>query len=245
MVALVRGVHGLRGAVRVEVLTDRPDERFVPGAILYREGREEPLTIAGAEAIVDGPGWRIRFRELPTRSDADTLRGVYLEAAVRPEEDLARGSYYWHEVIGTRVRGLDGTELGTVIDIYRVGETEVFVVSGGPFGTFDLPAVRAFIRIFAPRRGEIVADAAALDLRPARVRAGGDRPRAPRRRSRRAAAATAGAAPEPGAGEPVGSEPVNDESVGSEPVNDESVGSEPVNDEPLATDASATEASES
>ena len=189
MVALVRGVHGLRGAVRVEVLTDRPEARFVPGAILYREGREETLTIAVAEAIADGPGWRIRFRELTTRDDADVLRGAYLEAVVQADEDLSRGSYYWHEVIGTPVRGVDGAELGTVQDIYRVGETEVFVVSGGSVESFDLPAVRALIRIFAPRRGEIVVDAEALDLRPARIRsADSDRPRAPRRRSRRAAA---------------------------------------------------------
>jgi 16S rRNA processing protein RimM len=188
VVALVRGVHGLRGALRVEVLTDRPEERFVPGAVLHREGVREPLTIAAAEAIADGPGWRIRFREVATRDAADTLRGAYLEAAVRPDEDLARGSYYWHEVIGTPVRGTDGAELGSVSDIYRVGETEVFVVSGGAVGAFDLPAVRAFIRIFAPRRGEIVVDAEALDLRPPRDHAADpDRPRAPRRRSRRPA----------------------------------------------------------
>jgi 16S rRNA processing protein RimM len=188
VVALVRGVHGLHGAVRVEVLTDRPEARFVPGAVLFREGGEDGLTIATAEEIVDGPGWRIRFREIATRDAADTLRGVYLEAAVRADEDLARGSYYWHEVIGTPVRGVDGAELGTVQDIYRVGETEVFVVSGGTVGSFDLPAVRAFIRIFAPRRGEIVVDAESLDLRPVRVRGeGSDRPKAPRRRSRQSA----------------------------------------------------------
>lgn len=186
MVALVRGVHGLRGAVRVEVLTDRPGDRFVPGTSLYREGGDERLTIETAEEVVDGPGWRIRFRELTTRDGADTLRGAYLEAVVRADEDLARGSYYWHEVIGTLVSGVDGTELGTVQDIYRVGETEVFIVGGGSFGSFDVPAVRAFIRIFAPRRGEIVVDAEALDLRPTSARApGADRPKAPRRRSRR------------------------------------------------------------
>ena len=196
MVALVRGVHGLHGAVRVEVLTDRPDDRFVPGAILCREGDPQALTIASAEAIADGPGWRIRFREIGSRDRADALRGVYLEALVRAEEDLARGSYYWHEVIGTSVRGIDGAELGTVKDIYRVAENEVFVVSGGPFGSFDLPAVRAFIRIFAPRRGEIVVDAEALDLRPARSREPDpDRPKAPRRRSR------ANMTPVPGSGE--------------------------------------------
>ena len=111
-----------------------------------------------------------------------------------PTRTSARGSYYWHEVIGCAVRGVDGTELGTVRDIYRIGETEVFAVEGGPFGSFDLPAVRAFIRIFAPRRGEIVVDAESLDLRPPRSREPDpDRPKAPRRKTRRKSAPAAGA----------------------------------------------------
>jgi 16S rRNA processing protein RimM len=186
VVALVRGVHGLNGAVRAEVLTDRPEDRFVVGRALFREGDDRPLTIAAAEAVVDGPGWRLRFREITTRDGADTLRGAYLESVVIPDQDLDRGSYYWHEVIGCAVRGTDGAELGTVRDIYRIGETEVFTVDGGPVGAFDLPAVRAFIRVFAPRRGEIVVDAESLDLRPARTHTPDpDRPKAPRRRARR------------------------------------------------------------
>jgi 16S rRNA processing protein RimM len=132
VVALVRGVHGLNGAVRAEVLTDRPEDRFAVGGVLFREGDDRPLTIASAEAVADGPGWRIRFREVATRDAADGLRGAYLEMVVQPEEDLARGAYYWHEVIGCAVRGVDGTELGTVKDIYRVGETEVFSVARRP-----------------------------------------------------------------------------------------------------------------
>jgi ribosomal 30S subunit maturation factor RimM len=61
-----------------------------------------------------------------------------------------------------------GNALGTVGDIYRAGGAEVFVVRGGPHGEFDVPAVRAFIRTFAPRRGEIVVDADALGLGPPR-----------------------------------------------------------------------------
>ena len=191
-VALVRGVHGLRGAVRVEVLTDSPEERYAAGAVLHREGSDEPLTIASAEPVADGPGWRLRFREVPDRNAADSLRGAYLEAVVFPERDLGRGEYYWHEIVGAAVRGVDGAELGTVRDVYRVAETEVFEVAGGPFGTFELPAVRAFIRVFAPRRGEIVVDADALDLRAPRDRGPADeRPRAPRRRSSRAQAKAA------------------------------------------------------
>ena len=182
----MRGVHGLRGAVRVEVLTDQPEERYAPGSVLHREGSDEPLTVVSAEAVADGPGWRLCFAEVPDRTGADTLRGAYLEAVVYPGRDLARGEYYWHEVVGCAVRGTDGAELGTVRDVYRVAENEVFEVTGGPFGPFDLPAVRNFIRVFAPRRGEIVVDVEALDLRPQRVRdPAADRPRAPRRRSNR------------------------------------------------------------
>ena len=53
-------------------------------------------------------------------------------------------------------------------DVYRVGGAEVFVVRGEPYGEFDLPVVRAFIRIFAPARGEIVVDVDALALEPAK-----------------------------------------------------------------------------
>ena len=179
VVGLVRGVHGLNGALRVEVLTDRPEARFSRGGLLYREGGDAPLTIADAVAITDGPGWRIRFQEVPDRSAADGLRGAYLEADVPAADAPARGAAYWHEVIGVAVRGLDGEALGEVADIYRVGENDVYVVRGGPRGEFDLPAVRDFIRIFAPKRGEIVVDADALELGPVRPP---KPPRAPRPR---------------------------------------------------------------
>ena len=198
MVALVRGVHGLNGAVRAEVLTDRPEDRFVPGAVLYREGDDRPLTIASAEAIADGPGWRIRFREITTRDAADTLRGAYLEAIVRPRRGprprdvlLARG----RRDDGSR-RGRD--ELGTVRDIYRVGETEVYVVDGGPFGS-------STCRRSAPSSGSSRRGAArsssmptSLDLRaPRSHEPDPDRPKAPAAEARKAPAADASAPSRP------------------------------------------------
>jgi len=199
VVALVRGVHGLRGAVRVEILTDRPEQRYAPGSILHREGSAEPLTVTWSSAVSDGPGWRLQFREVRDRSAAEELKGAYLEIDAGPDASLPRGSYFWHEVVGTTVTATDGTVLGTVQDVYRSGGAEVYVVSGGPYGEFDVPAVRDFVRIFAPRRGEIVVDTAALDLTPPKRRPAPDdpdRPRAPRRRpgSRRARSSSGPAA---------------------------------------------------
>ena len=200
VVALVRGLHGLRGAVRVEILTDHPEDRYAVGSILYREGSDEPLTVAWSSAVADGPGWRLRFEELADRTAADALMGAYLEVVAGPDTTLPRGAYFWHEVIGTPVTSPTGEALGTVRDVYRSGGAEVFIVDGGPFGEFDVPAVRDFVRIFAPRRGEIVVDPEALDLTPPKGRPVGERPRAPRRRPgpRRRAADVAAPPTEPG-----------------------------------------------
>ena len=150
--------------VRVDILTDRPEDRFVPGRVLNLEGSNAPLTIETAAPVDDGPGWRVRFREVASRNAAEGLRDAYLETAVDRSADLPPGAAYWHEVIGTKVKGLDGRVLGTVADVYRVATAEVYVVRGGPVGEFDLPVVRAIVRTFAPERGEIVIDEAVLDL---------------------------------------------------------------------------------
>lgn len=164
VVAQVRGLHGLDGTVRVEVLTDKPEARFATGEVLHVEGDERPLTVLAAQPVEDGPGWRLRFREIPNRQSAERLREAYLEVEVDREADLDPGAAYWHEVIGSTVRDSTGAELGKIADVYRAGESEVYVVRGGPPGEFDLAAVRDVITTFAPERRELVVDEKVLDL---------------------------------------------------------------------------------
>ncbi len=161
VVGQIRGFHGLRGAIRLESLTDRADDRFDVGAVLFVEGTERQLTIV--ESVTDKLGWRLRFAEVSDRTAAETMLNVYLEAVVAPGQELPRGEFYWHEVIGATVSDLDGQDLGKVVDVYRAGGAEVIVVQG-PFGELDVPLVRAVVRIFAPARGEIVVDGEALGL---------------------------------------------------------------------------------
>jgi 16S rRNA processing protein RimM len=176
VVGQVRGFHGLRGTLRVESLTDRPDERFAVGKVLFREGSDSPLTITEADA--DTVGWRVRFAEVPDRTAAESLRDVYLEAVVAPGQELPRGEFYWHQVVGSAVKDVDGTALGEVVDIYRAGGADVAVVHG-PAGELDIPLVRSIVRIFAPARGEIVVDGDALGLRGETDEAEAESPESP------------------------------------------------------------------
>jgi 16S rRNA processing protein RimM len=205
VVGLVRSVHGLRGVVRVEVLTDQPEERFAAGSTVFAEGSTVPLVVESAEPVADGPGWWLRFRGRRDRAAVEGLRDAYLEAETgpRPPRDPTGDDVWWDEVVGVAVVSPDGEALGTVRDVYRAGAAEVYAVEGGTRGPFDLPSVRDYIVEFAPREGRIVADPVALDLAPA------DRTPRPRgRRTVRAARAALAQQPRPdrddGSGTPEG-----------------------------------------
>ena len=167
VVGLVRGIHGLRGAVRVEVLTD-DEHRFDPGSVLFREGDHAPLTVTWRRDDAPGPGILVRFREVASRTAAERLLTAYLEAD--PSGALPEGSYYWHDIVGARVVTSDGEELGTVEDIFRAGEGDVFAVRGGAHGEVLVPAVSSVVRELAPGEGRIVVDRESLDLEPPAAR---------------------------------------------------------------------------
>jgi 16S rRNA processing protein RimM len=194
----VRGVRGLRGQVRVEVLTDDPEGRFAVGALLFPEGSSSSLTVAESSPVADGPGWWLIFREVRERAGAEALKDVYLEAADSAPREA--GTWLWSDIVGLTARTIDGRELGVVTDVYRTGGAEVYTVGRGR-GELDIPAVRGVIVELDPPRGVLLVDAEALALdevaepevdpdRPPRPPA----PRRPRRRERRARKAAAGSA---------------------------------------------------
>jgi 16S rRNA processing protein RimM len=167
VVALVRGFRGLHGHVRVELLTDRPEDRFTVGARLFPEGTGEGLTIAEAQPVADGRGWWLRFREIGDRTLAEErLRDRYLEIE-DPHDPPQPGRWLFHELVGVSVTSTTGEALGQVVDIYRAGGAEVFVVRG-PRGELDVPGVRGIVVELAPERGVMVVDldSLALDARP-------------------------------------------------------------------------------
>jgi len=158
-VGLVRGVHGLRGLVRVEILSDNAS-RFNAGSMLYPEGSDRPLTVVSAHR--DGPGLLVQFREINDRPTADTLREKYLEVPT-DRQSLPADAWYWHDVVGCAVSTESGVDLGTVREIFRVGESEVYVVVGDRGETL-VPAVSAVITKLDPTNKQIVVNGATLGI---------------------------------------------------------------------------------
>ena len=138
-VARALGVKGLKGGIRIEVLTDFPDS-LLPGAHVWPEGAVEPMRIQRVE-----PGGRnpvIYLEGVTTREQAEPLVGRFLEV---PRRELAEGEFFWSDLIGLRVEEPDGRAVGDLVEVLRVGGSEVYRVVG-PGGERLVPALRSAVR---------------------------------------------------------------------------------------------------
>jgi 16S rRNA processing protein RimM len=152
-VAQVLAPHGVRGELKCRLITDFP-ERFRPGMQVVVGPGLQPDTIRSAR--VQPPIVYLRLANVPDRTAAERLRGA--EILVRREEAvrLAKGQFYWHEVLGLRVEdATSGRELGRVTDILETGANDVYVVHG-QHGEILVPAIKAVVKLIDPPAGRML-----------------------------------------------------------------------------------------
>ena len=145
---------------------------FEEGLVDMADGRAAPY----ARGLSRGVTGRVRIAQfndpgsLAQALAADDVALVLTEPALTnnihflPPEP---GRWLWQDLVGLAVRATDGADLGTIVEIYRTGGAEVFVVRG-PRGELDVPGVIGIVTELAPEHGRMVVDleALALDARP-------------------------------------------------------------------------------
>ncbi len=102
-VARIGKPHGIRGEVTVQVLTDAPGDRFVPGTeFVVEPASAGPLTVNSARWNKDI--LLLGFDEIGTRNEAETLRGakLFIETEELDEDDDE--GWYEHELVGLEAR---------------------------------------------------------------------------------------------------------------------------------------------
>ncbi|WP_342319971.1 ribosome maturation factor RimM [Corynebacterium mayonis] len=107
--------HGIRGEAVVEVMTDSPEIRFADGAEITgtQAGKERVLTVESSRPHKGR--LLVKFREVPDRTEAETLRGMKFFAAPL-ERDEDSDEFYDHELIGLKVI-LDNVQVGEVTGV--------------------------------------------------------------------------------------------------------------------------------
>ncbi|MFD5277873.1 ribosome maturation factor RimM [Pseudarthrobacter sp. NPDC058362] len=142
-VARIGKPHGIRGEVTVQVLTDAPGDRFVPGAgFLVEPASSGPLTVSSARWNKDI--LLLGFEEVADRNKAETLRGakLFIETAGLAEEDDE--GWYEHELVGLEAR-VDGAVVGKVAALNTMPVQDLLMVTTPEGGEILVPFVEEIV----------------------------------------------------------------------------------------------------
>jgi 16S rRNA processing protein RimM len=128
----IAGTHGLRGEVRVTLLTDDP-ERFarLTACLLWDPAgdRREPCRITGARR--QGPAVLVTLAGYDSVEAARRLIGRLLAVSEADALPLPEGRFYPWQLVGCRVTTEDGREVGIVSGVENAGAQDLWVVEGG------------------------------------------------------------------------------------------------------------------
>ena len=125
-VARIGKPHGIRGEVTVQVLTDAPGDRFVPGTeVVVEPASAGPL-------IGEGARWNkdillLAFEGIETRNQAETLRGakLFVETEELGEDDDE--GWYEHELVGLEAR-VGSQVVGKIAALHTLPVQDLLVV---------------------------------------------------------------------------------------------------------------------
>ncbi len=127
-VGQIIGVHGVRGELKAQILTDDPSRFDLLTRVFVGPDGAEPVQY-GLEGYRLHQKWiLIKLEGVDDRARAETLRGQLIQVPSEEAIPLAAGEYYEHQVIGLEVWTADGQNLGQVVDILYSPAHEVYVV---------------------------------------------------------------------------------------------------------------------
>lgn len=147
--------HGIKGEVRVELMTDQP-ERFELLDAIY-VGEDSPRRVAINSVRYHQGIVLLRLEGYPTRTEAESLRGELLQVPISEAVPLEDGEYFLYQILGLEVFTNDGQSLGRLTEILETGANNVFVVEGMK-RQYLLPDIPDVIKEIDIENGRLVID---------------------------------------------------------------------------------------
>lgn len=133
--------HGVRGELRIRLLTDYP-ERIAKLKTIYLADKPEPETVAPYEVQgmrMNGDYGLLRLETITTREAADRLRGLYLLVDLANAVPLDEGEFYLYQLIGLQVQTVEGETVGTLVEVLETGANDVYIVDSPRYGEVLIP----------------------------------------------------------------------------------------------------------
>jgi 16S rRNA processing protein RimM len=159
-VGRVLRAHGITGEVVVEVRTDDPELRFVPGTTLRAKSPDDHQRRYVVEAMREhGARLLLRLAGVADRDGAEALRGTVFvidSADLPPIADP--DTYYDHQLEGLRVRTIAGQGIGTVTEVLHTAAGELLAVRRLEGGEVLVPFVAAIVAAVSLNEGIVEID---------------------------------------------------------------------------------------
>ncbi|MDZ7314778.1 MAG: ribosome maturation factor RimM [candidate division KSB1 bacterium] len=138
--------HGVRGALKIEPLTDDP-KRFTllkrvfigNDAAFYQEYQIARVQYSGGSVL-------LTLKELTTFEQADRLRNQYVQIPESESLPLPDGVHYYHEYVDLSVFTADGSYIGRVKELLDLPAQDLFVIENEQGREILIPDVPQFIR---------------------------------------------------------------------------------------------------
>ncbi len=140
----VVALFGIRGELKVRLLTDIPD-RFEQLEAIYLGTEHRQHTI---ERVRPYKGEMIVLK-LAGLEDANAATPLLRQEIMIPESQLAQlppDSYYQHDILGLTVLTLDGRVIGPIIDILQTGSNDVYTLKESDGRQVMIPAIKEVVK---------------------------------------------------------------------------------------------------
>ncbi|MDV0430929.1 ribosome maturation factor RimM [Lactiplantibacillus sp. DA1] len=124
--------HGIRGEVKVVVVTDFPEERFKVGQqlVLFKspDATTGGVTVTITKSREQKGLYFLTFKGFDNINDVERYKGWTIKVPAEALHDLPAGEYYYHQIVGLQVVTTADEPLGTIKEILSPGANDVWVV---------------------------------------------------------------------------------------------------------------------
>lgn len=141
---------GVKGEMKVEVITDFPD-RFSP---------EEEVYIDGCPVTIESSRWHkgmviLKLAKIDSVEAVEKICGQFMEVPRGQVRPLSQNEYYQFQVVGLEVWTTDGEFLGRITQILPTGNNDVYVVRSDDREVL-IPAIDDVVKSVELEQGRIV-----------------------------------------------------------------------------------------
>jgi 16S rRNA processing protein RimM len=140
--------HGLKGAIKIELFTDAPERRFIPGAQFALQVPTQSSWYGKTIELIELKWYNSHpvafFKDVGDREQAETL----IKAILWIDQDMDAASeeedaWFDHQLVGLRVLR-DGVEVGTLTQVDHFPAQDLLTVTTST-GDVLVPFVKAIV----------------------------------------------------------------------------------------------------